>query len=445
VLVQPTASPTTAAPTATPTPIAVDLTPAQRAAIQALSVKHAIPADQIHLIKTEATIWPNGCLGVVLPGMMCTQATVNGFKITLEANGQQYEYHTNQDGTSAIDGAQQLATIRLVVRASDNSIQVVEPAIPLGPTYNPAFTGLLPYGGSTAGAAYVLDFSAQAKAVAIDQNGLRVLDFIKNPDYGLALWRGGPNVQPRLAWGTQLTSSSPSNLQTSALDGSQLVTLLTQGGGNPPLQLVADAWSADGQTLYFSKEPVGLGGYIPFSGASSLYQIDVNTKKVTPLIPFNTPSTSPFGCLDALSGDYRFVVEHCTSKTITIRDLTNPNASTIIQPPDGAAGYRLLGSARFSPDGKRVAFAMAKGDPSAEQGWVAVSDGVSGGSKLILTGETGLYYTIAGWLDDQTLLVQSNALQCNPACSNQLWALKIDGSKPSKVADGSLLTVMGNR
>ena len=51
------------------------------------------------------------------------------------------------------------------------------------------------------------------------------------------------------------------------------------------MQFVAEFWSADGQLLYFSKEPVGIGGYIPFAGASSLYQIDLASKKVKELSP----------------------------------------------------------------------------------------------------------------------------------------------------------------
>jgi hypothetical protein len=87
--------------TTSPTHIPVDLTPAQRAAIAALSSDLNLPADQIKLISTEAVTWPDGCLGVTRIGVMCTQAIVDGFKIVLEANGQQYEYHTNQDGSSA--------------------------------------------------------------------------------------------------------------------------------------------------------------------------------------------------------------------------------------------------------------------------------------------------------------------------------------------------------
>lgn len=339
----------------------------------------------------------------------------------------------------------QLATLRLVVFTSNQTIQVVDPNIALGPTYNPAFNGLLPSGGATAGTAYVLDFSNQFKAVAIDANGTHDLSFIKNANYGLALWRGGPGVQSRLAWGTVIGSDDqPSTLQVSAADGSQLETLLTQdAGSNPPVQLVAEFWSADGQSLYFSKEPVGIGGYIPFAGASSLYQINLATKQVKEIIPFTT-SSGPMVCLDAVSGDYRFIADHCSLKAITVRDLAS-GATTTIQPPAEVTDFGQVGSARFSPEGSRLAFALAKGDPTDEQGWVAVSDGASGGSKLILTSQAGSYYTVLGWLDDQTLLLQFNAVACGGTCANQIWTVGIDGSNLTKVADGTFLTILDNQ
>ena len=93
-------APATTQPAATTTPIRVDLTPAQRAAMQALVAAVNVPVDQIKLISTEAVQWPDGCLGIVHLGVMCLQGLVDGFRIILEANGQQYEFHTNQDGTS---------------------------------------------------------------------------------------------------------------------------------------------------------------------------------------------------------------------------------------------------------------------------------------------------------------------------------------------------------
>src|SRR5512139_1392352 len=92
--------PTPVRATATPTRVQVDLTPAQRAALTSLSGKLGVPVAKIKLVSTEAVTWPDGCLGIVRVGEMCTQAQVPGFKIVLEANQHTYEFHTDVDGSN---------------------------------------------------------------------------------------------------------------------------------------------------------------------------------------------------------------------------------------------------------------------------------------------------------------------------------------------------------
>jgi hypothetical protein len=101
----------------TSTHIPVDLTPAQRAALNALMEQLGLPADKIKLVSTEAVTWPNGCLGIVRMGVMCTQNEVPGFKMVLEADGKKYEFHTNQDGSIVMmaEGAQDSAAVEEVV------------------------------------------------------------------------------------------------------------------------------------------------------------------------------------------------------------------------------------------------------------------------------------------------------------------------------------------
>ncbi|MGE5073731.1 MAG: hypothetical protein ACM3MF_09905 [Anaerolineae bacterium] len=84
---------------ATPTHIPVDLNAPQRAAIASLAQSLGVPIEQVKLVSSEAVTWPNGCLGIQRLGVMCTQNQVPGFKLVLSANGKQYEYHTNLDGT----------------------------------------------------------------------------------------------------------------------------------------------------------------------------------------------------------------------------------------------------------------------------------------------------------------------------------------------------------
>jgi hypothetical protein len=360
---------------------------------------------------------------------------VAGFRIILEANGAQYEFHTNQDGTAVVQLAE-AAYVSFAIRAPDNSIQIIDTQMPVEPRVT---TGLLPLAGEAGGVVYALDFANQPQAVAADQTGTRPLDFIGNPSYGLAVWSGD---QPRLGWATApVRASAPSQLFSSSIDGTTLVTLLTDTATiTAPFVLVAQRWSQDGQSLYFSTEPYGIGGYILFGGASSLQRINVSDRSVQEVIPYDLGGGQAL-CLDELSSDEQLVADHCAQTSITIRDLSSGETTTI-QPPAAVTGFSLVGSARFSPDLTRVAFALAKRDPENEQGWVAVSDGLSGSSKLIVTSQPGEYFTIAAWLNADTLLLQSNQVTCNPGCASSLWTVGSDGAGLNKVAEGTFLTLV---
>ena len=81
------------------TDVPMDLTPAQRAAIAALSENLGLTTNEITLLSTEAVDWPDDCLGVYDEGLTCTPAITPGFRIILGENGKEVEYHTNEDGT----------------------------------------------------------------------------------------------------------------------------------------------------------------------------------------------------------------------------------------------------------------------------------------------------------------------------------------------------------
>src|SRR5215203_958540 len=100
-----------------PTHIPVDLSPAQRAALTALSEKLNVTVDNIKIVSTEVVTWPNGCLGVQKIGVSCTEAEVPGFNIILEADGKQYEIHTNVAGSVVVpfEEAQPVGSVEEVV------------------------------------------------------------------------------------------------------------------------------------------------------------------------------------------------------------------------------------------------------------------------------------------------------------------------------------------
>lgn len=103
----PTPLPTPPPPTSTPAPTAtpVELTPAQLAAIQLLADALGVPVSEIKVVSTEAVQWPDSCLGISRPNIRCARVITPGFRIILEANGEQYEYHTDEDGGAVVSAA----------------------------------------------------------------------------------------------------------------------------------------------------------------------------------------------------------------------------------------------------------------------------------------------------------------------------------------------------
>jgi hypothetical protein len=66
---------------------------------QTLAQQLQISADQIEIVSVENVDWPDACLGVYTADMMCAQVITPGYRVVLAADGQQYEYHTNSDGS----------------------------------------------------------------------------------------------------------------------------------------------------------------------------------------------------------------------------------------------------------------------------------------------------------------------------------------------------------
>ena len=55
-------------------------------------------ADAVSVVSTESVTWPNGGLGCPEEGMAYAEVMVEGSRITLEADGQTYTYHTSSGG-----------------------------------------------------------------------------------------------------------------------------------------------------------------------------------------------------------------------------------------------------------------------------------------------------------------------------------------------------------
>ena len=96
-VVETPADPTGVPPTDAPDPAEV---PAAGAAVRALAALLGLKPELIKVISIEAVEWTDSCLGIVYIDAICAQGIVPGYRIILEANGQRYEYHTNEDGAS---------------------------------------------------------------------------------------------------------------------------------------------------------------------------------------------------------------------------------------------------------------------------------------------------------------------------------------------------------
>ena len=62
-------------------------------AVADLAQRLSINEDLIQIVSFESVVWPDSGMGCPQPGMMYTQVLREGYKITLEYKGQQYNYH----------------------------------------------------------------------------------------------------------------------------------------------------------------------------------------------------------------------------------------------------------------------------------------------------------------------------------------------------------------
>jgi hypothetical protein len=332
--------------------------------------------------------------------------------------------------TQAAGTTPQTSTASILIQGVDNKFFVVgadgqsTPFAEADQPFNSPLFSFNPGNRAAGNTLYALSGQSNpTKVYTVKPGGAAALGFIQQVSQGLAIFGGQP---VRLAWDANTidrnNNTVSSILFTSAADGSNLKQIVTESGTQ--LVLVALKWSKDGQKIYFSKEHLGLGGYILFGGSSNLWAYNMPDSKVTELL--KTPDVI---CIDDLSPDETLVAQHCKAPNIGITQISSGVTATI-NPPEQMSGVKFSGSARFSPDGKRVAFGLARGNPDAEEGWAAVSDGLTGVSRLVATAPQGTYFQVAGWLDGNTMLLQSWG------ATPGVWVVKVDGNGLTKIADG---------
>jgi hypothetical protein len=86
----------------TPAPTEANAYMATSAATFVLAEHLNIGEDQVQIVDAQPVQWPDSCLGVQTPGIMCAMHVVDGYRITLSADDQTYEVHSNLDGSQIV-------------------------------------------------------------------------------------------------------------------------------------------------------------------------------------------------------------------------------------------------------------------------------------------------------------------------------------------------------
>jgi len=71
-----------------------EVDPAAQPAVTDLAARLGVDESEIAVVSVEEVTWSDGSIGCPEPGMMYTQALVNGSLVILEVDGTRYEYHS---------------------------------------------------------------------------------------------------------------------------------------------------------------------------------------------------------------------------------------------------------------------------------------------------------------------------------------------------------------
>jgi tricorn protease-like protein len=146
--------------------------------------------------------------------------------------------------------------------------------------------------------------------------------------------------------------------------------------------------------VYVAGYREGLGGYILFEADPiTLYRVDLKTNEVIDL-------TRKDMIVEDIYGDNMIAWADPVNKVITVTYPADSSPARFSVPKK----YGQFGNIRFSPDGKKIAYAAAIGNVDKEQGAVFVANIETGKQNLVIeTTEENKYYEVNGWKDNNTV------------------------------------------
>ncbi|MEM9005085.1 MAG: hypothetical protein AAGE59_16375 [Cyanobacteria bacterium P01_F01_bin.86] len=69
----------------------------QQIVLEAVGAQQNVAPDQLQITSAEAADWPDACLGIAEPDVMCAQMITPGWSITVTDGQQTWQYRTDLD------------------------------------------------------------------------------------------------------------------------------------------------------------------------------------------------------------------------------------------------------------------------------------------------------------------------------------------------------------
>ena len=70
-----------------------------QAVLQDASRRSNLPSQELNIVRAQQRDWPDGCLGLALSGIFCSQTVVSGWQVTVNAEQQSFVYRTDNSGS----------------------------------------------------------------------------------------------------------------------------------------------------------------------------------------------------------------------------------------------------------------------------------------------------------------------------------------------------------
>jgi hypothetical protein len=242
----------------------------------------------------------------------------------------------------------------------------------------------------------------------------------------------------KIAWasdGWDTTANKPfSEMWVANIDGSGAVNVANIAAvSNEAFHvLMPYRWINDHEFLY-AYNMTGIGGYILFWGTAKMSRLDINTGISTELVGANY-----FICLSEISPDQTKIFTTCepdgggdrVNKIVSLL----PGGAVLTLPDLTDQGQS--GSARFSPSGEWIAYAVARGDMGGERGQAAVIPADGSAAPLVVADCEPGYFNVAGWTGEDTLLLTKYDLSGSGVERDTIWKVNRDGSGLTQVGIG---------